>query len=100
MQKYVKKFGDERLTKVPVDLDTKPYRDEHDTDLLNRMEKCAKLGNLPPGVDATSLRRAIRKTMTERHSAKGVALRSLRTGFQSAEGRAARASDRRHPIAK
>lgn len=37
MQKYVKKFGDDRLTKVPVDLDTKPYRDEHDTDLLRRM---------------------------------------------------------------
>src|SRR6202007_2766169 len=29
MQKYVKDIGDERLTKVPADLDTKPYRDEH-----------------------------------------------------------------------
>ena len=33
MQKYVKEIGDERLTKVPADLDEKPYRDEHDTDL-------------------------------------------------------------------
>jgi hypothetical protein len=69
MQKYVKKFGDERLTKVPVDLDTKPYRDEHDTDLLRRIEECARRGTLPPGVDATSLRRAIKKTMNVRYSA-------------------------------
>ena len=34
MQKYVKTIGDERLTKVPNDLDLKPYRDEHDDDLL------------------------------------------------------------------
>ena len=34
MQKYVKTIGDERLTKVPKDLDLKPYRDEHDDDLL------------------------------------------------------------------
>src|SRR6266516_7444606 len=37
MQKYVKEIGDERLTKVPADLDLKPYRDQHDTDLLQRM---------------------------------------------------------------
>ena len=67
MQKYVKKFGDERLTKVPVDLDTKPYRDEHDTDLLQRMEECAKRGKLPPGVDATSLGRAIKGTLAQMH---------------------------------
>ena len=66
MQKYVKKFGDERLTRVPVDLDTKPYRDEHDTDLLRRMEKSARLGALPPGVDATSLRKSI-KALKHRH---------------------------------
>ena len=69
MQKYVKKFGDERLTKVPIDLDPKPYRDEHDTDLLRRMEKSAKLGALPKGVDATSLRKAIKKTLRDLHSA-------------------------------
>ena len=28
MQKYVKRLGDERLTRVPADLDTKPYRVE------------------------------------------------------------------------
>ncbi|MBV9519633.1 MAG: hypothetical protein JO068_16105, partial [Hyphomicrobiales bacterium] len=36
MQKYVKKMGDERLTKIPADLDLKPYRDEHDVELLER----------------------------------------------------------------
>jgi hypothetical protein len=34
LQQYVKQMGDERLTEVPADLDTKPYRDEHDYDLL------------------------------------------------------------------
>jgi hypothetical protein len=38
MQKYVKRIGDERLTKVPADLDLKPYRDYHDYDLLRQME--------------------------------------------------------------
>jgi len=37
MQKNVKTIGDERLTKVPPDLDFKPYRDEHDYDLVRRM---------------------------------------------------------------
>jgi len=39
MQKYVKTVGDERLSKVPADLDLKPYRDYHDYDLLRRMEQ-------------------------------------------------------------
>ena len=37
MQKYVKTMGDERLTRLPADLDLKPYRDEHDFDLMRRM---------------------------------------------------------------
>jgi hypothetical protein len=37
MQKYVKSVGDERLQKVPADLDLKPYRDYHDYELLQRM---------------------------------------------------------------
>jgi hypothetical protein len=39
MQRYVKQAGDERLTRLPPDLDQKPYRDEHDADLLRRMAK-------------------------------------------------------------
>ena len=38
MQKYVKAIGDERLQKVPTDLDLKPYRDYHDYELMQRME--------------------------------------------------------------
>jgi hypothetical protein len=37
MQKNVKRDGNERLSKVPADLDAKPYRDEHDFDLLRRL---------------------------------------------------------------
>ncbi|MEW9625218.1 hypothetical protein [Rhodanobacter geophilus] len=37
MQKYVKSIGDERLQKVPADLDLKPYRDYHDYELLRQM---------------------------------------------------------------
>jgi len=49
MQKYVKRIGDERLTKVPDDLDTKPYRDEHDDDLLRRMLDSIDKGAVPKG---------------------------------------------------
>ena len=37
MQKYVKRIGDARVSKVPRDLDLKPYQDEHDDKLLRRM---------------------------------------------------------------
>ncbi len=49
MQKYVKLAGDERLTRLPADLDQKPYRDEHDKDLLQRMAKAIKKGRPPSG---------------------------------------------------
>ncbi|MGH8116226.1 MAG: hypothetical protein ACREP0_13560 [Rhodanobacteraceae bacterium] len=47
MQKYVKSIGDERLKKVPDDLDLKPYRDYHDFDLMKRMEDAIEAGSLP-----------------------------------------------------
>jgi hypothetical protein len=56
MQKYVKVIGDERLTKVPADLDSKPYRDEHDYELLKRMEKAVERGFVPPDVKPKDLR--------------------------------------------
>lgn len=59
MQKYVKHIGDERLRKVPEDLDLKPYRDEHDFDLIARMRKGLTKGGLRKGEDAATLRRAI-----------------------------------------
>jgi hypothetical protein len=61
MQKNVKRAGDERLSKVPADLDTKPYRDEHDLDLLRRMEAAVERGHIPPARSLASVRGAIRK---------------------------------------
>lgn len=52
MQKYVKTVGDERLKKVPKDLDLKPYRDYHDWDLMQRMEKAIGAGKLSPAPKA------------------------------------------------
>jgi hypothetical protein len=59
MQKYVKRIGDERLNKVPKDLDLKPYRDEHDNDLLRRMLRSVQAGNCPKGVHVRDLQEAI-----------------------------------------
>jgi hypothetical protein len=58
MQKYVKTIGDERLTKVPADLDEKPYRDEHDGDLLARMNATIKRNKAPKEIGRARLRRA------------------------------------------
>jgi hypothetical protein len=58
MQKYVKRVGDERLTKVPADLDLKPYRDQHDNDLVQRMLSSIARGQGPQGVKAKDVDRA------------------------------------------
>ena len=73
MQKYVKRIGDERLTRVPDDLDTKPYRDEHDDDLLRRMLKCIDKGEVPKGLDHGHLRDAARdiRNYVRRHETSG-----------------------------
>jgi hypothetical protein len=42
MQKYIDSINDEKLTKVPKNLDLKPYRDEHDNELLKRMKKAMR----------------------------------------------------------
>jgi hypothetical protein len=65
MQKYVKVIGDERLTKVPADLDTKPYRDEHDLDLLQRMMAAIERGHLPRGHRRAKLREAVKQRLAE-----------------------------------
>ena len=59
MQKYVKHIGDERLKKVPADLDLKPYRDEHDFDLIQRMHKALTKRGLRKGEDPTALRKSL-----------------------------------------
>ena len=63
MQKYVKSVGDERLKKVPKDLDLKPYRDYHDWDLMKRMEQAIDAGKLPKAS------RALRKEIASYNSA-------------------------------
>jgi hypothetical protein len=67
MQKHVKTIGDERLTKVPADLDLKPYRDEHDYDLIKRIHEAIEAGKTPNGIDGTRLKKALyRHARTER----------------------------------
>jgi hypothetical protein len=61
MRKYVKRIGDERLAKLPKDLDTKPYRDEHDDDLLRRMLVAIDKGRVPKGFRGSQLRHAARE---------------------------------------
>jgi hypothetical protein len=61
MQKHVKTIGDERLTKVPKDLDLKPYRDEQDDDLLRRMLKSVRAGKAPKGIHVRDLAEAIQE---------------------------------------
>ena len=75
MQKYVKTIGDERLTKVPKDLDLKPYRDEHDDDLLRRMLTSVKAGKAPKGLHVRDLAEAIRqlRRRVRRHGTAGAA---------------------------
>jgi hypothetical protein len=63
MQDNVKHIGDERLEKVPADLDLKPYRDEHDSELVQRMLDSIKRGVAPAEVDGEQVKRAIKKHM-------------------------------------
>jgi hypothetical protein len=71
-QKFVKRIGDERLSKIPRDLDTKPYRDEHDDDLLRRMLACVDKGEVPKGFRRQQLKDAA-STMRQylRHATQG-----------------------------
>ena len=69
MQKYVKRIGDERLTKVPADLDLKPYRDEHDFELIKRMLLAVERGLLPHTLKDRRLRpllKEARDTLAEK----------------------------------
>ena len=74
MQKHVKGIGDERLKKVPKDLDLKPYRDEHDDDLLRRMLESVKAGKCPKGIHVQDLAEAIAELRkgVRRHETPGV----------------------------
>jgi len=65
MQQYVKEMGDERLTRLPDDLDLKPYRDEHDDDLMRRMAAAAADPRHPAHADA-ALRRRLDRALAKR----------------------------------
>jgi hypothetical protein len=73
MQKYVKTIGDERLKKVPKDLDLKPYRDEQDDDLLRRMLNSVRAGKAPKGIHVADLAEAIKelRKKVQRHETAG-----------------------------
>ncbi len=83
MQKYVKHIGDERLQKVPADLDLKPYRDEHDFELIQRMQKALSTHGLRKGEDAAALRKAVAQyaanMKTERRERAAAKARKVRT---------------------
>jgi hypothetical protein len=65
MQKYVKRVGDERLTKVPRDLDYKPYRDEHDVDLIERMVAAVESGDMPVARNRARVGQAARRLLDD-----------------------------------
>jgi hypothetical protein len=71
MQENVKYIGDKRLTKVPVDLDLKPYRDEHDTELLERMRRAIVRGHYPANHNPATLHESIHATLSEIKSSFG-----------------------------
>jgi hypothetical protein len=66
MQKYVKRIGDESLVKVPADLDLKPYRDEHDDDLLRRMLTCIDKTQGRRPLDRKRVRTVVQRVLDER----------------------------------
>jgi hypothetical protein len=63
MQKNVKHIGDERLEKIPGDLDLKPYRDEHDYDLVERMLECIARNQGPEGLKPEHIHAAVDRHM-------------------------------------
>jgi len=93
MQKYVKKLGDERLSKVPADLDTKPYRDEHDMELLHRMAEAVEKGHAPEESQSEKVRHAIRQVIAHAKAGHGKAAsarKPKKTAKKTARSAAAR----------
>jgi hypothetical protein len=56
MRMHVKRIGDERVSKVPRDLDLKPYQDERDDKLLRRMAAATEKGPMRMGFRAYRVR--------------------------------------------
>lgn len=89
MQTNVKHIGDERLTKVPADLDQKPYRDEHDFELLERMAQAIERGHYPPTHHPTRLKQAIQATTSEIRANGGAARDAVNSGRRAVRPRRA-----------
>ena len=71
MQKYVKDMGDESLARVPADLDLKPYRDEHDRELLARMAASVKTSSKAGAAMHAAAKRGLKAIAVRRHAGKG-----------------------------
>jgi len=87
MQKYVKRIGDERLTKVPADLDLKPYRDEHDLDLLRRMGEAVEKGHAPEEFHSPKVRHAIEQALAHTKARRAKARRTRGTSGRKTAAR-------------
>ncbi len=68
---------------MPADLDLKPYRDEHDFELIQRMQKALSTHGLRKGEDAAALRKAVSQyaanMKTERRERAAAKARKVRT---------------------
>ena len=84
MQDNVKYVGDKRLTKIPLDLDLKPYRDEHDTELLQRMARAIDRGHHPPRRRPHKLHQAIHATMSHIKANSGTPRHPSKPGSRAA----------------
>jgi len=70
MQKHVKEADDEQLTNVPANLDLKPYRDEHDYELMKRMLAAMQGGKVTARVSMRKLDEAIGHQLAKLQSKK------------------------------
>jgi hypothetical protein len=95
MQDNVKLIGDERLTKVPADLDLKPYRDEHDDDLVQRMLDCIARGEAPNGIQAEHVHAAVARHMPHLKQPKSGKSGGAKSKSKSAGKSAARGKKKR-----
>jgi hypothetical protein len=88
MQKYVKEADSEQLTDVAADLDLKPYRDEHDYELMKRMLAAMQDGKVPADVSMKKLDRAIGRRLakleTKKKAAKPAPARKKKTASRRA----------------
>jgi hypothetical protein len=89
MQDNVKHIGDERLTKVPANLDLKPYRDEHDTELLERMALAIERGHHPSTHHPSKLHKEVQRTMAHIKANPGASGRNSELERKSATGKKA-----------